>query len=515
VFSRSDLGTAMNTVYSSSEKATRTHTGLSTNFRHSCGNRSSLPAVSCSGSGSPDFSSQTLGSPVGGDAVASLGTTYEISGQITPQSHAQPHSSTFETAKSRFALQNKSAAFLLKTVTPKGKRWRIHSCLKSVVSRASGVTVLQHTETKNTKFSNLQWCGSVWNCPCCSAKITEHRRKEIESALNVHSEAGGMTLMVTLTHSHSRADDLAQLLLGEREAHSKMTAHRSFKALMARIGRIGAIRAREMTYGDAHGWHPHTHDVWLIAKPIGLFALEALQREVFALWAKACARAGLPVPTAKYGVKIDVAYSPAEYLAKFGHDTKWGTGRELTKSQSKRGAEDRWTPFDLLRETSLSEAESKRLFRVYAKATHGARQITWSRGLKDLMRIEELSDEELMNTKESHEPVARIATKDWGLIIANEQRAATLFAAREGGQRAVDELVDSLRPVTPAPEPDATHSSGSRQCPAEGPPPVQGRAESGSRQCPAEGPPPVQGRAESGSRQWPPAGPTGIAKRYP
>lgn len=440
----------MNTVYSRLAKAARDHSGKSVNFRD---DRGSEPTPSAS-LGSPEFLSQNLGFESRGDEGDSLGTYYGISGQTTPQSHAQLHSSLFENAKSRYVLQNKSSAFLLKTVNPKGRRWRIHSCLKSVVSKLNGVTVLQHIDTKNTKFSNLQWCGSVWNCPCCAAKITEHRRKEIESALNVHSAAGGMTLMVTLTHSHSRADDLGRLLLGERDAHSKMTAHRSFKELMAKIGRIGAIRAREMTYGDSHGWHPHTHDVWLIAKPIGMFALEALQREVFGLWATACARAGLPVPTAKYGVKIDIAFSPAEYLAKFGHDTKWGTGRELTKSQSKRGTEDRWTPFDLLRETTLGEAKSKRLFRDYAKATHGARQITWSRGLKDMMLIKELTDEELVDTKERHAPVAHITTKDWGLIIANEQRAATLFAAREGGQHAVNALIDGLRPVTPAPEPE-------------------------------------------------------------
>lgn len=318
---------------------------------------------------------------------------------------------------------------------------------------ATAAAVLRHVETGRAKFGNLQRCGSVWTCPACAAQITEHRRREVAAVMDLHHQAGGAALMVTLTHSHQRADDLAELLRGERAAHAKLSSWRDFKAIAARLGRVGAIRAREMTWGAAHGWHPHTHDLWLVATLPAPDELERTRLELSALWRRACARAGLPLPDDEHGVSIDVAWAPAEYLAKWGADTKWGASRELTKAHSKRGAEGRWTPFDLLRDTPLPADQAARLWRGYTGATFGARQLTWSRGLRERLDLAEISDEAIVaDGTETHERIALIDPADWHRVLAAEARARVLEAAEAAGATGVAAVLASLpEPLRPAP----------------------------------------------------------------
>lgn len=397
-------------------------------------------------SGQPDAQDPTRpGEPghsapptAGGVGAPPLGLHCEISGQKPPD----------ETRRERYRLQSIARSWLDGQRTPSGKAWRLRACLRHLTQLATGASVLRHVDTGRAKYGNLQRCGSVWVCPACAAQITEHRRREVGAIMDLHYQAGGACIMVTLTHSHRSSHDLRRLLEGEREAHARMSSWRAFKDLVARIGRIGTIRAREATWGAAHGWHPHTHDVWLLAQPLQPAEIEAVRLELYDLWHKACAAVGLPAPNQRYGVSVDVAWSPAEYLAKWGTDSKWGTPRELTKGHSKRGREDRWTPFDVLRDTPMPRDQARLLWREYAAATFGARQLTWSRGLKAQLHLADVSDEAIVEGgDEAHQMVTLIAAADWRRVLAAEARARVLEAAEAGGATGVTAVVAALPPV--------------------------------------------------------------------
>jgi hypothetical protein len=79
--------------------------------------------------------------------------------------------------------------------------------------------------------------------------------------------------------------------------------------------------------------------------------------------------------------------------------SKWGLEHELTKGHVKKGRNGGYTPFDLLQYSMLDATMNGRtaasLWQEFGIATKGARQLSWSRGLKKLLLIEEKTDEEL------------------------------------------------------------------------------------------------------------------------
>src|SRR5256885_17042652 len=47
-------------------------------------------------------------------------------------------------------------------------------------------------------------CGSVWVCPLCAAKISEHRRVELEQAIARCIATGGAGYLTTYTIAHTQ-----------------------------------------------------------------------------------------------------------------------------------------------------------------------------------------------------------------------------------------------------------------------------------------------------------------------
>ena len=372
--------------------------------------------------------------PAVGRQADRLGTHCEISGQTA--------------RRERFALQGVARDWLKNTLNPKGKPWRTVNCSWAATS-AQGVAVVQNARTGRAQYAGLQRCGSLSLCPICAARISEVRRAEIEAAMTVHTAAGGFALMVTWTHSHSRRDALADLIQGEREALDFMTSQRRYKEIRAELGVVGVIRAREVTYGEAHAWHPHLHDLWLIAVMPTPQRMAEIRAELFALWLQACAAAGLPLPNEAHGVSVEHAMSAAQYLAKYDRATKWGTGRELSKAGSKRGREGRYTPFDLLRGVGgMPEHRARELWTEYAAAMYGARILTWSRGLKTALCIAEVTDAQLVSTEATNEPhslTALIDPADWRRVLRARGRSAVLDVAEAGGSSAVHAFLVQLR----------------------------------------------------------------------
>ena len=355
----------------------------------------------------------------------------------------------------RYRLQGVSRSVLSDTETPRGGQFRVLKCVRTRV--ADDVRVLMSEEHKRAHYANLMICGSVWTCPVCAAKISERRKREIEAAANVHVEGGGHMIMVTLTFSHSRFDKVADLLgtgqcSGLRGALQRFRNSRGYKAVTEEMGLLGLIRNLEVTWGAANGWHPHLHELWLIDKDLGPRTLARLKDRLFDAWLNACGRSGLPVPNRKRGVHIVKARSPAEYLQKWGREERWGIGSELAKSHSKQSSNPKgFTPFDLLRAIDDGSPQSEHyasIFRDYAKAFFGARQCFWTKGLKALFGIDELSDEQLAELQEDDaREVCSITADQWRLVLQQrtDVRATILRLAETGGSDAVERFIDSLR----------------------------------------------------------------------
>lgn len=352
-----------------------------------------------------------------------------------------------ETRLERFALQSAVRRLLWGSRTAK--------CLRLRQARRKGeesaIEVWRSSEHGSTHYAGLQTCGSVWACPVCAAKVSERRRLDLLDLMEQHKAEGGDVLLLTLTNPHTAANDLTILLKAQAKAMSALNGNRSAKALWEDIGCVGTVRALEVTHGHANGWHPHFHILIFVPKGLDLLRL---RRRFYVEWAKACRLAKLPIPAYRvryvqdgkkryfYGVDVQDGKKAGAYVTK----GLWGLDHEMTKSHIKKASRGRRSPFDLLRSFLYDDdKQAAALFKEYAAAFKGKRQLQYSNGLKELYQVEDLSDEELAAIHEdSAELLGKIELEDWRLILSADLRGEVLELGRHGWDP-IERLLDSLR----------------------------------------------------------------------
>ena len=124
----------------------------------------------------------------------------------------------------------------------------------------------------------------------------------------------------------------------------------------------------------------------------------------------------MPRPSDAHGCKVDDGARAAAYAS------KWGLENELTKSHTKTGKNGSKTPWDLLRDI-LSKSENwKRsavLFKTYADAFKGRRQLYWSNGLRAMLALNsESTDEELASSVEDNAALlASLTIQQWRAVL--------------------------------------------------------------------------------------------------
>ena len=320
----------------------------------------------------------------------------------------------------RYALQEVARSILREMVERNGKMTYVHqvrNCLRARISKKKGVTLFYNVEREQANFGNLQRCYSVWNCPVCSMAITEGRRTELQQGLTNWTQAGGHAYLVTFTNSHHKGDDLDQLLQGQKKAFKKFWEKTSTVKMLKRLGYKGRTVTTEVTYGEGNGWHPHYHMIFFFDHEINS---QGLQTELAFQWQDACIKAGLKAPDLIHGVDVQNGTYAAKYV------TKWGLEHEVTKGHLKKGLNGSLTPFDLLRGASTNN-HYKTLFKQFADVFKGKQQLVWSKGLKELLGIKKVTDEEIIEeTEKTSIEVRELPLKIWDLILKYEKRAYVL-----------------------------------------------------------------------------------------
>jgi len=282
-------------------------------------------------------------------------------------------------------------------------------------------------------YKGLQVCASVWNCPVCAAKIAERRRQELRAALSAAIAQGMRVHFVTLTVPHGIGDDLSGLNDGLSRATKVLSQGKySIKTQLRDLcpgGEVfGYIRAFEVTHGQ-NGFHPHYHLLVFTNKALDS---ELLQFAYARAWQRACRLAGLPEPSLEHGCTVQDGSHADKYAS------KWGLEDEMTKAHMKQTKRKGATPWGLLRAV-LSEDDpdypperASILFKVYAAAFKGRRQLFWSVGLRALLGLDsELSDEVLVGLDEDEDAVelATLTIEQWRAILFLKQEAHILTVA--------------------------------------------------------------------------------------
>lgn len=257
---------------------------------------------------------------------------------------------------------------------------RVGLCRWSVISKTAGVDLVSSSYGDGgdrAHYEGLQTCGSVWACPCCSARISETRREEMNTLLSWARAQGYQVSMLTLTARHGRDDDLGELLTAMKDAKQRWARHRAYRRIKPQM--IGSVTATEVTGGGSHGWHPHFHVIFITDKGIDLSPLRDA-------WLASLRGAGLEGTGSGWDMRD--AAETGRYIA------KWGAAEELALTNYKKGRSGR-TPAQLLAASSdEGDRRAGMLWSEYAEVFKGRRQLVWSRGLKVLAEIGEVADEE-------------------------------------------------------------------------------------------------------------------------
>lgn len=374
-----------------------------------------------------------------------LRNTYAAGGEIDPQvvdisweSDAQKDARRAD----RFALQRTAAA-----LTPE---LRVAHCLWTPVS--ASVDVLKRGE--DARFAGVQTCGSVWSCPCCSARISEVRRRELRELRAWVGQRPGLRLgMITLTARH-RGRRLESLMDGLAKAKGRLQNRKGWQRLRESGQLVGTVSVREATHGE-NGWHPHYHVLCIVKAKDESEVLEIFE-PFRMIWLDCLKKEGL-------GGTLERAFHlstsddlVAEYVSKAGSDLdkSWGIAEEMTLGRLKRGRGEKGaSPWQILREAHDGDDAAKVLWAEYARTMLGRRQQVWSNGLKELIGLTEIEDEEAAEGEEYSEGEDEILHSfdrpEWRRW--RSRRAEILAAGRRGREALAAVLAAGTDPMPPDP----------------------------------------------------------------
>jgi hypothetical protein len=275
-------------------------------------------------------------------------------------------------------------------------------------------------------------CGSVWECPPCSARIRAERATEVQTAVAWHGVE--RTSMVTLTVRHGLGSDLKALRAGVAEAWRFMQQGSPWKRFRERVLLKGTIRALEVTHGP-NGWHPHLHLLAMVDDPSQLLQ----EREWLAIRWRACVARALGdrhLPSLEHGCTVTPCHDGA-YLAKLGLELAGG---------AKIGRPGHRTPWQIAHDAADHETDSA-LWRTYCNGMFGARMLTWSKGLRDAAGLgAELDDEALAAAADvAAARVCFVPGAIWdALRVTPGVLLALLEAAETGGAHGVARVISRV-----------------------------------------------------------------------
>lgn len=310
---------------------------------------------------------------------------------------------------------------------------RVCGCGKRRIDKEMPVGVQFDASKGMAGYSNLQYCGSVWVCPDCSYKISQERKKELAEAMKGCRDKGLHVAMLTLTVPHYLGDDLKTLLKKMSKAkHSLWTNRNSREYFADQFPMVGHITATEVKYSDNNGFHPHFHVLCFLDKQYSKEDLQTIESELYELWADKCVKSGLGKPNRRNGIDLKMGSNNEDMLADY--ISKWGMAEEMTQAHLKVGKKNMqsltmWEVLELAQMESSTKDKYSYIFKTYADSFKGRRQLFWSKGLKELLKVEVKDDEEIANQEDEKVEVFDamfLSSQDWWTICYHKIRAEFL-----------------------------------------------------------------------------------------
>lgn len=284
------------------------------------------------------------------------------------------------------------------------------------------------TTSKSVSYRNLIHCSSVWSCPVCSFKIRSERRSEVEKVISRWENEGKNIYFVTLTKSHKKELDAGkarEIIQSTNKEFSKILSNR-YAHNYRKENDVEYIKALEVTYNKANGFHPHLH--CLFASTANDF--DNFLKNITEKWVQLNPDSKIERQDIQ---KVTDEKNIRNYL------TKLQAGWELTDQARKKKTKD-YAGINPLQIPEMIANENytfagKRylelIFRLYHKAVKGAKFLTFSQGTKDRTGINDKNDSDIVqDTTNLKEKIATFYKEAWNYVLKNKLRAKILNAVQ-------------------------------------------------------------------------------------
>ncbi len=382
-----------------------------------------------------------------------------------PQPGAEPGLDTYTNNLSNGQLERRRNRKRLRRICRKvTTSHRVAACGYKPI----GPVTLMRAPSGVCYYAGLMSCGRIWNCPTCRPKILAERAREIRLAVEAHLAGGHTLAFQTFTVSHNMGDRLAPLRRLVGDGFSVVLGGNRWRRLAEELGRkvirrdatgaragrtretyeLGTIRTHEVKIG-VHGWHPHLHALFFFEGELTDERLERFGRENAQVWARVArerqGRTALlrlcPIQRVRDG---DIG----RYLSKIADEMARGDLKSGALGKAHRGRD----PFELLDEYDRTgNRRALMLWHEWERGMHGARAITWSRGLKQRFHVKERSDEEIAAEEVGGQPLIELSAGGWWHFLRDLPGAESDLeeVAERGGAEAARAFLDALRATQP------------------------------------------------------------------
>jgi hypothetical protein len=317
---------------------------------------------------------------------------------------------------------------------------RVRKCGHVTVGSAGGGPGLRLTTGPGgtvAGLSGLVTCGSVWACPVCAAKIATRRADELADVMRFALEKSCKASMVTLTMRHHEGQRLKDCWDALSTAWRAVVSGKQWVTDSEAFGLVGWVKAVEVTRGR-NGWHVHIHALMIWDKSVTLQVAQHVGDRMWARWNRALQRRGFDSLRDAGGLDVRMAtlvpggFGLHEYFVKLSH--------EITGGQAKLAQGGGRTPFQILADTLATVRETGDVsdWREWEKASHGRRQIGWSKGLRDWAGLDaEQDDDEVAAEQLQGDELLFLDLDSWRALRGEPGRVCDLLeVAEDGGYRA-------------------------------------------------------------------------------
>ena len=323
-----------------------------------------------------------------------------------------PHPEIYMLKARRYELQNEAARLLPDETVAECGRWPYEA--------NGGVDVYGGD---NARFGGLATCSNLWTCPVCAARMMQERKALLEALLVTWRQRGGGAVLVSVTVRHAPGDRLEALVGDLVEAWTRTKRGAPWGRFKARHGVEHDVNALEVTWGRG-GWHPHKHVLLLLDHAPDDAELATMREYLADRFHTMAAKVGR-YASPSWAIDVRGGGGAGAYIA------KWGLAQELTQAERKAGAGQ--TPWDLLARAEAGDKQAAALFREYAAAIKGRRQLTYSRSLgalrEDLEARLAAEREAELERDPAPDPLVVLEPLQWAVVVKRRARGDLLRVA--------------------------------------------------------------------------------------